>query len=59
MWNVGGGVGGEDAAHGKSEIGGRKMEDRIRPWFLVIYGSSPPLRQKMEPVLTYEAFYAR
>ena len=56
-------MGGEDAAHGESEIGGRKMEDRIRPWFFVIYGelvrSSPPLCQKMELVLTYEAFYAR
>ena len=56
-------MGGEDAAHGESEIGGRKMEDRIRPWFFVIYGelvrTSPPLRQKMELVLTYEAFYAR
>ena len=63
MWNVGGGVGGEDAAHGESEIGGRKMEDRIRPWFFVIYGelvrSSPPLHEKMELVLTYEASYAR
>jgi hypothetical protein len=63
MRNIGGGVGGEDAAHGESEIGGRNMEDRICPWFFVIYGelvrSSPPLCQKMELVLTYEAFYAR
>jgi hypothetical protein len=56
-------VGGEDAAHGESKIGGRMMEDRIRPWFFVIYGelvrSSPPLHEKMELVLTYEASYAR
>jgi hypothetical protein len=60
MCNVGGG-GGEAAAHGKSEIDERKMEEGIRPWFFVTtYGERLLLlRQKMELVLTYEAFYAR
>ena len=60
-------MGGEVAAHGESEIGGRKMEDRIRPWFFVIFmvslfaplPSSAEDSRKMELVLTYEAFYAR
>jgi hypothetical protein len=33
-----GGVGGEAAAYGESEIDWRKGGDRIRPWFFVIYG---------------------
>ncbi len=49
MRNDGGGVGGEAAAHGESEIGGRKGGDP----------SSAEDSQKMELVLTYEAFYAR
>ncbi len=35
-----GGVGGEAAAHGKSEIDGRKYEDGICPWFLRFLSSA-------------------
>ena len=31
-------MGGEAAAHGESEIGGRNGGDRIGPWFFVTYG---------------------
>ncbi len=47
MRNDGGGVGGEDAAHGESEIGGQKMEDRPDlSWFFVIYADSSPHQPK-------------
>jgi hypothetical protein len=34
MRNVGGGGGGEANAHGESDVGGRKWEEGIYPWFL-------------------------
>ncbi len=63
MRNVGGGVGGEAAAHGESEIDGRKYEDGICPWILRfclrLLSPSPSLGQKKELVHDYEASYAR
>ncbi len=40
MRNVGGGGGGEAAAHGESEIDGRKYEDGICPWILRFLSSA-------------------
>jgi hypothetical protein len=58
MRNVGGGVGGEAAAHGESKIDGQKYEDGICPWFLRFLSSaSVSLSQKKELVHNYEASY--
>ncbi len=61
MRNVGGGVGGEAVAHGKSKIDGQKYEDGICPWFLQfclqLLSPSPSLGQKKELVHNYKASY--
>jgi hypothetical protein len=61
-----GGGGWGPVAHGESEIGGRKWDEMICPWFCEIFvcasgGVSPPLGQnqlKKELVQAYETCYA-
>jgi hypothetical protein len=61
MRKVGGGGGGETAAHGESKIDGRKYEDGFVHGFynfcLQLLSPSPSLGQKKELVHDYEASY--